>query len=386
MELNSETIIETARKMTGLQEFESESFKEGLEILLADVAEESRLTDSGRQRIMGQSVMQLANRLQVDDWIRNHPEVLDEPIHEPLFVCGMPRTGTTLAIDLLHADPARRCLINWEAKKSVPPPEPDSFDSDPRLIELRGQLAPALAGMKAQGIPIPHWEEADDPTECIFVLAADFRCLMWGSLIPCRRYNEWILETSAEPAYRHLERVLQVLQSKVKGRWTLKMPSHALNLPSLKQVFPDARVVVTHRDPYKTLGSLCSMIAGAHSMYMTESDVDYVREVYPAQLAEHANRPMGYRDEHGDEGFLDLLYADLVKDPLGEMKRIYEFTGDAWTDEVAGQMQACLERNPKGKHGAHRYDLAQYGLDPAKLEDLFEPYRKRYDVPLEGQS
>ena len=187
MEPTPDFVVDAARRMTGLHDFDSESFREGLEIYMADVAAEERLTDSGLQRIIGQAVMQLANRLQVDDWIRSHPDVLDAPVQAPLFVCGMPRTGTTLAIDLLHADPSRRCLINWEAKKSVPPPEPATFDSDPRLIALREQLAPALAGMKAQGLPIPHWEEADDPTECIFVLAGDFRCLMWGSLIPCPR-------------------------------------------------------------------------------------------------------------------------------------------------------------------------------------------------------
>jgi hypothetical protein len=384
MEATPDFVVEAARRMTGLHDFESESFREGLEIYMADVAAERRLTDSGLQRIIGQAVMQLANRLQVDDWIRNHPEVLDKPVEAPLFVCGMPRTGTTLAIDLLHADPRRRCLINWEAKKCVPPPESDSFDSDPRLIELRGQLAPALAAMKEQGVPVPHWEEADDPTECIFVLAGDFRCLMWGSLIPCPRYNEWILEADAEPAYRYLERVLKVLQTNVKGRWTLKMPSHSLNLPSLKAVFPDAKVVVTHRDPYRTLGSLCSMISGAHSMYMTERDVDYVSEVYPAQLAAHAHRPMAYRDAHGDDDFLDVLYADLVRDPIAQMERIYRFTGDDFTADTQARMRGVLEQNPKNKHGAHRYDLSQFGLDRAKLEAIFEPYRNRYEIPLEG--
>ncbi len=384
MEANPDFIVEAARKSTGLHDFESESFREGLEILMADVAAESRLTESGKARIVGQAVARLANRLQVDDWIRRHPEVLDEPIERPLFVCGMPRTGTTLTIDLLHADSARRCLINWEAGRSIPPPEPETFDSDPRLAELRGQLEPALAAMKAQGRPIPHWEEADDPTECIFVLAGDFRCLMWGSLVPCPRYNEWILETDAEPAYRYLERVLKVLQSKVKGRWTLKMPSHSLNLPSLKKVFPDARVVVTHRDPYRTLGSLCSMISGAHAMYMTGRDLQYVRDVYPAQLLEHATRPMAYRDVHGDDDFHDLLYVDLMRDPLKEMERIYVFAGDEWTDAVATRMRRRLAQNPKNKHGAHRYDLSEFGLERAKLEAMFEPYRARYGIPLEG--
>lgn len=383
MEAKPDAVIEAARQMTGLSDFASDSFREGLEVYLADVAEDASLTDEGRARILGQAVTLLANRLQVDDWLCQHPEALNVPIERPLFVCGMPRTGTTLTIDLLHADPGNRCLMNWEAKRCIPPPTPATLDSDPRLIELRAQLGPALEAMKARGIPIPHWEEADDPTECIFVLAQDFRCLMWGSLIPARRYNEWILEADPEPAYRHLERVLKVLQWKVRGRWSLKMPSHSLNLPTLKKVFSDANVVVTHRDPYRTLASLCSMIAGAHSMYRSTSDLEYVAQTYPEQIAEHALRPMAYREAHGDEGFFDLRYADLIDDPIAQMRRIYEFAGDGWTGEVESRMRGCLDANPQNKHGAHRYDLSRFGLDQAKLEAVFEPYRTHYDIPIE---
>jgi hypothetical protein len=383
MEAKPDAVVEAARQLAGLRDFETESFREGLDLYLADVAAESRLTDEGRERILGQAAMMLANRLQVDDWLRRHPEALEVPIGRPLFVLGMPRTGTTLAIDLIHTDPRRRCLLKWEATRCVPPPELETFDSDPRLLELRAQLEPALAAMKEQGVAITHWEEADDPTECIFVLAQDFRCLMWGSLLPTPRYNEWVLEADPEPAYRHLERVLQLLQWKVRGAWSLKMPSHSLNLPTLKKVFPDARMVVTHRDPYRTLGSLCSMIANAHALYIGESDDRYIAEHYPGQLALHANRPMAYREAHGDADFLDVLYADLVRDPVGEMRRVYAFTGDAWSDDVEARMRAWLERNPQDKHGRHRYDLSQFGLDRSALEPLFEPYRTRYGIPLE---
>jgi len=384
VEAKSDAVVAAARQMAGLHDFESESYREGLDLYLADIAAESRITEEGRMRILGQAAMMLSNRLQVDDWLRRHPEALEAPIEKPLFVLGMPRTGTTLTIDLIQSDPRRRCLLNWEATRSVPPPEPETLESDPRLLELRAQLAAALEGMKAGGLPITHWEEADDPTECIFVLAQDFRCLMWSSLVPTPRYSEWLLQADPEPAYRHLERVLKLLQWKVKGSWSLKMPSHSLNLPTLKKRFPDARLVMTHRDPYRTMGSLCSMIAGAHTIYMGEPDLAWVAEHYPYEIAEHVKRPMEYRDAHGDEDFLDIQYADLVRDPIGEMQRICAFAGDTWTDEVEGRMRARLERDPQHKHGRHVYDLSQFGLDRAALEPLFESYRTRYDIPLES--
>lgn len=384
MEAKPDAVVAAARQMAGLHDFESESYREGLELYLADIAAESRLGEEGRMRILGQAAMMLSNRLQVDDWLRRHPEALEAPIEKPVFVLGMPRTGTTLTIDLMAADPRRRCLMKWEATRCVPPPEPETFDSDPRLLELRAQLAPALEAMKAQGMSIPHWEEADDPTECIFVLAQDVRCLMWSSLVPTPRYSEWLLQSDPEPAYRHLERVLKLLQWKVKGSWSLKMPSHSLNLPTLKKLFPDARLIVTHRDPYRTLGSLCSMIAGAHTIYMGEPDLAWVAEHYPYELAEHVNRPMEYRDAHGDEDFLDIQYSDLLRDPIGEMQRVCAFTGDVWTDELEGRTRARLDDEPQHKHGRHHYDLSQFGLDRSALEPLFEPYRTRYGIPPEN--
>lgn len=380
--LSAESIIATARSQTGLETFESDSFREGLDILVRGINAEPRVTPEGAARLEAQMIQMLTNRLRVDDTLRQHPEILERPIEKPLFVMGLPRTGTTLSIDLLNQDPQRRCLLKWEATDSVPAPELDTYASDPRLLKMRAELEMMLEMMG--DVPIKHWEEADDPTECIFVMAQDFKCLMWEALVPNPEYAKWILETDTTSAYTHLKRVMQLLQWKVPGMWTLKTPSHALNVATIKKVFPDSRIIVTHRDPFQTLGSLCSLIASSHGGHIGVSDIEFIANNYPRQLAEHANRPMNYREAHGDDGFYDLMYADMLKDPLGQMRKIYAHFGDPWTDAASQAMEDWLARNPQDKHGAHNYDLSDFGLSREAVAPLFEAYRSRYAIPDEA--
>ena len=187
----------------------------------------------GREFVYGQFVERMWNRLRVVDYVRRHPEVLDERVERPLVVLGLPRTGTSLASYLLDQDPLRRSLLTWEAEDSVPPSTPDTLRTDPRCLKKKAELDVLAEGLKAANIPLVHWDEADGPTECLFVQNQDFKAYLWEAFMPTPAYADWLLQTDMSSAYAYERMVLQVLQSRAPGTWSLKMPSHAVHIETL---------------------------------------------------------------------------------------------------------------------------------------------------------
>src|SRR5581483_11622332 len=231
-----------------------------------------------------------------------------------LFVLGLPRSGTTYISRLLGCDPARRPLMGWEARDCVPPPEAATFTTDPRIAEARAAadmldaLNPAVKAM--------HYEAPDEPTECVTLLAQDFKSLQLSVVANVPTYDEWLIGCDETSAYQHHHLVLQLLQSRAPGRWSLKSPHHSIALPELFARYPDARVVVMHRDPVRVAASLCSLAA---ALIGTFSDADHRATIathWPPIAGVIVDRVMEYRDAHGDASFLDVQYADLVADPL----------------------------------------------------------------------
>ncbi len=222
------------------------------------------------------------------------------------------------------------------------------------------------------------------PNECVFIMAHDFKTLMWESRGKLPAYREWIFQTDVTSAYEYHKRFLQLLQADAPGVWNLKMPSHALFIPTLLKVYPDARLIWTHRDPYTATGSLCSLISLAHQGYAGKVDVEWLAQNYPRQAAEHANRAMDARDAIGEDRIIDVHYGDLMRDPIGTMRRVYGALGDDFTAGAEAGMQAWVDDNPQDKFGKHEYKLAQYGLSQEALAPLFERYLARYDVEREG--
>lgn len=207
---------------------------------------------------------------------------------------------------------------------------------------------------------------------------------MWESRGRLPGYREFIFSTDATPAYEYEKRFLQLLQSQAPGVWNLKMPSHSLFIPALLKVFPDARLIWTHRDPFTATGSLCSLISLGHRGFTGKVDEAWIAENYPRQAAAHAERAMDARDAIGEDRILDVHYADMMRDPIGTMRTLYKALGDDFTPEAEAGMQRWVDDNPQNKFGRHEYKLAQYGLSKEKLEPLFERYLARYDVEREG--
>ncbi|HEY3695985.1 sulfotransferase [Phenylobacterium sp.] len=370
-------ILGAARRQTGLSEFASESWREGLEILLADHARTGMLNDVGRRWLTGMCTNALANRLQVDDFLRRNPQAAQAPVKRPVFILGMPRTGTTMLSYLMAADPARRSLLKWEAYNLVPPAAPGALTTDPRCV---AEKAREQAMIKADpGQAARHFEAADGPTECVHLVAQDFKSLLLAVVSTTPTYHDWLLFCDMTEAFAHRKRALQVLQSTNPGLWTLKMPSDGLFIRTLFATFPDAKVIWTHRDPYVATASIFSMRSHSRARFNRDLDAAYMRERFPLQLALHAQRPLEVsRERPGD--FHHLYYDEMTADPLGQMKKIYAWLGDEWTPQAAAGMRGWLDENPQGRFGVHSYSLAQWGLGKRDLEPYFADYLREHPV------
>ena len=379
-------VIAEACELTGLDDFGSDSFREGLSVYCESVTSEAQLNDLGATAIHGNAVGTLANRLRVVDWSRRHADVYTERIDAPLVVIGMFRAGTTFLSYLLEQDRHNRALLRWEAGDSVPPPTPSDFRSGPRVEAARAgndmleQINPRLRAI--------HHEEPDGPTECITLMSQDYKSLSWEAISNVPAYGRWLLDVDQRSAYEYHRLALQVLQNGgVRGRWTLKSPHHALNLEALTAVYPDARLVLLHRDPVVLCASVCSLISTLSGTFSDADHRSYIADHWVALLEESIRRIDRFRANHPEHPIVDIQYADLVQDPVGTVESIYralDGTGRGGLDgETRTELRAYVAAHPKDSLGAHGYNLAEFGLDGAQLAERFSGYVDCYDVPAE---
>jgi len=304
--LDSNTVIEQAQDAAGLEHFDSESFREGLDIFLSDF-NSSAAPEAATERLRGNVVQVLANRLKVAAYLDQHPELLKRPIERPVFVFGIPRTGTTLLSNLLAADPARRSPLTWEIDDPVPPATSKTLYSDPRAVEQLAFERQMLAARPEMGKY--YRGSAIYPNECVFIMAHDFKTLMWESRGKLLTYRDWLFQTDMTSAYQYHKRFLLLLQAEAPGIWNLKMPSHALWLPTLLKVYPDARLVWTHRDPLTATGSFCSLISFAHQTFTARVDAQWIGQNCSWQAEQHATRIMDARATLGEDRIIDVRYS-----------------------------------------------------------------------------
>ena len=380
-QLVADALIEQARKATGLERFDSDSFREGLDVYLADVNAGDPPAHAV-ERIEQHAIQALANRLKITDYLDRNPALLERPIERPVFVFGIPRTGTTLLSNLLATDPARRSPLTWEIDDPVPPATADTLYTDPRALRRLEMEKQMLAANPEMGKY--YRSSAIYPNECVYFMAHDFKTLMLESRCRNLQYRDWLFATDMTSAYEYHKRFLQVLQAHAPGTWNLKMPSHALWLETLLKVYPDARLVWTHRDPFTALGSFCSIIGLSHKGFSRGVEPEWIGENCAWQARQHADRIMDFRDKFGEDRIVDVHYADLIDNPVDTMRTLYAGLGDDFSDEAEQGMRQWLDDNPQNKFGKHEYKLDQYGLSKAKAEDIFERYLSRYDVAREG--
>jgi len=377
--VDAKQLIAVARQQTGLVNLGDDAILEGLNQLVDALNSEAKLSERGQRSMEGIIVSTLANRLRVENYLAQHPELLARPIDRPMFVFGLPRTGTTLAINLLNEDPARRCFLRWEAFNSVPPPKAGELSTDPRCLAEQAKLDMSLKYMPH--ISAIHHEDADSPTECQFAMAPSFCAQYFEAVAEIPSYGKWFLQADYLPAFRYHKRLLQLLQSEAPGRWTLKNPWHPLFLNELTTVYPDAQLVMTHRDPVDVVGSACSLIKHVRPMFSDRVDPENIAKTMLNTFDKMIERTLAYLQRHGPDSIYHLHYDALMRDPIGEIRKLYAHFDEPFTLAAEAAMTAFLASNPQGKHGRHAYSLEEFGLTKEQVREHFRDYCERFGIP-----
>ncbi len=380
--LKADELVAAARAETGLEDFGGESFRAGLEVLVSALAEEAELSAIGRHVARGHLLRLLANRLRVEDWHRRHPEIAAEDTPAPIFVIGLPRTGTTALSGRLAQDPETRSLRTWESSAPTPPPEAETAEADPRIERTRAELGAMHAAFPE--MKLMYDVEPTDPTECQDLLGMELRTHHFAGQYWVPSYASWLLERGLGEAYRYHRRTLQLLQWRCPPRrWMLKTPLHLLSLDELVRVYPDARFVMTHRDPAAVLGSVCALIQVTRRMASDRSDPERIGreqlELWPLAI----ERALAFRDRVGEGRFADVAFDEQLVDPVGVVERAYRKLGLPFTEEARRRMAAFSERRRRGRHGSYSYRLADFGLRPEAVRERFAAYLERFEVGLE---
>jgi hypothetical protein len=381
--LAPDELVGAAARAAKSDEFGDEGFREALPVLSNAIEREADLTWLGRVMFRQSLLGFLQNRFSVYRHRAAHPEIVGVPIERPLFVVGFPRTGTTILFNLLAQDPANRAPLSWEVQFPDPPPQSETFTTDPRIKEARkyfghmDTMAPSLASIHEVGAELPQ--------ECLPILAQAMLGPQFSVTFNVPSYQDWVDEQNHAPAYTYHRHYLEHLQSKhMKDRWVLKTSVHLRTLDALLAEYPDARFIITHRDPAKTMPSLASLYYVIRGLASDSVDPHAVGQHVMQWWADATDLATAARRKHSDKAdqFVDIQFEEVVADPVAALGRAYEHFDIPWSADIEGRMRAFLADNPRGKHGAHRYEIEDFGMTLGQIRERFEGYCSTYAVPL----
>lgn len=386
LDLSPDSILEEAsRRARNLSETGEGQFREGLDRLSESLEREGRLTPLGRMIARERAIGSTVNRLNYIEDRRQNPEIASESIIAPVVVVGMPRTGSTILHDILGQDPTSRVPLTWEAMFPSPPPEPETFETDPR-IEACDATFP---GVEAQipAFKAMHPMGARLSQECVTTMADTMVSPLFHNQFRVNSYQDWVdNEADWSLVYEFHERQLQHLQWKVKrDRWVLKTGAHMWGLEHLLTRYPDARIVFTHRDPVKSMTSYASLTTLVRSMGSDDVDPLEVAEDWTARIKRVLEHSIAVRaqEKFPKAQFYDMYFQDFVTDQFAVVEKIYDTFDLPMTGEAADRMKAFIADNPKDKHGIHRYSPDEYGVDPEQIRESFRPYMERFGLESE---
>jgi len=370
-------LLETASSRTGLDDFGEPSFREGLRQLLAALDAGVPRSPAARAACQGVVVQHLTGRLYAQAGWNRRPETLAKALPRPVFIVGAPRTGTTALHLLLAADPAWQGLESWLTFTPMPRPPRAAWMEHP---EYAAAAAASEARLKAQPeLKSIHYVGPGEVDECLRITGQTFCSNVFGSVMSVPRYDAWFRAQDFRPVYRLLADNMRLIGAdEPDRRWLLKNPSHLLNLEELLEVFPDASVIHTHRDPLTSFPSFWSLVS-RHQRALDEDNWTPRRnpDRELALWGEALNRSVELQRRHPGR-ILDVYEADIAARPMELAAEIYDFVGQPLTSEARQAMAGRVADNPKGKHGAHRYALADFQSTPEEVAGHVGPYRAHH--------
>ena len=368
-------LIQQALERTGLDDFGGDSFVEALDVLVHSLRTEACLNELGELVLSEMIVGHLGQRLQVEDWYRRHPEIDDEVVERPLIGLGLPRTGSTALANLLGEDPNARSLLQWFSGEPCPPPstvEPP----DPRIAATEANHEMQMAMMPRMQQLVPA--SPTGPMECQQLMGLDLRSHYFQGFAHMPSYSEYIRDGDLTSTYAYERRALKLLQWGLPRRpWRLKCPSHLLWLDDLDTAFPDARFVMTHRDPTEVMVSVCDVYAELRSHFNDDVDLHEIGRLNVRDWTTGMERLLDFRDRHGDNRFFDLDFRAVQADPMGEVRRLQDWLGEPVTSEFEAGMRRWWSHHAETHEPNVHPEPHEFGLDLVAVSRGFAGYNSR---------
>jgi hypothetical protein len=372
---------EVVTQSAGLSDFGPDDYLPGLKVLLQSMDYDPRLSETGRRAAWGMLVGVLRGRAHAIQSMKDNPGFDAKPIPSPVVITGVPRTGTTALHRLMAVDPRFQGLQTWLLDSPMPRPPIETWGDYPefrksaQLLEAHYAATPQARAM--------HFRAAEEVHECCMLLRQSFVSNLWSCGWSAPTYDAWWQCQSEWPAYQYFRRCVQLIGSNdTDKRWLLKNPGHIDNLDLLFAVFPDAKVIQTHRDPARAVPSLVSLLIRMHPI-MEEGRLDQRREIMlrreVAKWSAAVRRCDKVREQHPGK-VLDIVHADFHARPMEVLERIYAFVGMDIPDETRAALARRIEDKPELQHGVHRYDIADFGMTEEEAREPFGNYVERFDL------
>lgn len=383
--LQPEALMARARKQTGLSDFGSDYFRGPLQRLCDSLEQDAQLTALGRIMARQDLTRLLTNRLRFIDIFKHHPEIADEEVSAPVFILGMPRTGTTSLHELIALDEQFRVPRSWEVAHPFPPPEAATYRSDPRIAAVDAELAqvdrllPDFKNMHPMGAELPQ--------ECVALFSHDFASMIFDVQFRLSQYQAWLIEEDMTEVFHNHRRWLQLLQWKCPGdTWVLKSPQYLWNIEDMLREYPDARVIQTHRDPIKVAMSVGNLTATLRSLGSNHAYVKDATREYADLLDFGTRKTMAARSKGmlSEDHVFDVQFGEFRKDPVAMVGNIYSHLGFTLREDVAKTMQEFLDGGTAHeRHNKHNYTIEDSGLDLQQERERFAPYQQAYGIASE---
>jgi hypothetical protein len=374
--LDPDRLIAEAEAVVDSSDWGEPPFRDALEILCRSAVDE--LNAPQMLALKDKIEPRLVQRLQMMRDRRTYPEIARQEIRDPLVVTGLPRAGTTVLHAVLSRDPRVRSPLKWEVAAPSPPPQAD-FRDDPRFLASEAAMAkidPALLAMHTMAADLPEEDQM------LFEWAGRSHNLCVRGYLP--DYMRWLLnEADMRPAYEFHRQALQHMQAFApRTFWSLKTPLHMHWLDELFATYPEARIIVMHRDPAQVLPSLSSLTYYGRASLAPADPHAIGRELFD-EFSLATDRLMAFRDRgaHSDR-FIDVNHVDFVRAPMEVIQRVYDKFGIDLTDEARSAMSSFMADNRSGRHGKHSYTLEEFGLSKGAIRERFRRYIETYTVPL----
>jgi hypothetical protein len=380
--LDADSLHRAAQRRAGTSSYGSWDFGEPLERLLKAYHDEAALTTLGRITVRELIVSLLENLLRMEVERAANANIESERITAPVFIIGLPRTGTTHLHGIVSEDPANRAPMTWEVMYPAGSRSPADVASARSQTHSRLGWADRLAPEFMRIHPIA----ADLPQECIAITAQVFMSIQFHTTHDVPAYQDWFEAAPQRLGFDFHHRFLQHQQAKRAGsRWVLKAPGHLFALEGLLARYPDARIIHTHRDPLRVMASMASHATVLRRAFSDSADPRKIAADWADRWARALEKFLAVRDRAPAGQFLDINFESIERDPLGTVERVYDFLGWPLTDAARSAMQSFLDANPKNKHGVHSYTLEQFGLSRAVEAARFRDYCERFGIPVRAE-